>query len=57
MLEWAAQGGIITPGGVQETFRCCTKGGFSGEILVVAGCLDWMILKVFSKLDYSIIIL
>ena len=27
MLEWAAQGGgrITVPGGVQETFRCCTK--------------------------------
>ena len=28
VLEKAAQGGggIIVPGGVQETFRCCTKG-------------------------------
>ncbi len=26
-LEWAAQGGggVIVPGSVQETFRCCTK--------------------------------
>ena len=29
MLEWAAQGGggVINPGGVQGTFRCCTNGG------------------------------
>ena len=26
-LEWSVQGGEVTvPGGVQETFRCCTKG-------------------------------
>jgi len=27
MLKWAAQGagGIAVPGGVQETFRCCTE--------------------------------
>ena len=28
MLEWAAQvgGGVTNPGGVEETFRCCTEG-------------------------------
>jgi len=28
MLEWAAEGGggVTVPGGVQETFRCCTEG-------------------------------
>jgi len=28
VLEWAAQGdgGVTVPGGIQETFRCCTKG-------------------------------
>ena len=27
-LGWAAQGGggVTAPGGVQETFRCCTEG-------------------------------
>ena len=27
-LEWAAQGGgrVTIPGGVQETYRCCTEG-------------------------------
>jgi len=37
-------------------FRCCTKGHglvFSGEILVVGGQLDCMILKVFSNLGHS----
>ena len=35
MLEWAAQGsgGFIDPGGVQGTFRCCSKGhGLVGNI-------------------------
>ena len=29
VLEWAAQGGggVTVPGGVRETFRCCTEGG------------------------------
>ena len=34
-LEWAAQGGgaVSMPGGVQETFRCCTEGyGLVGNI-------------------------
>jgi len=34
-LEWAAQGGggVIDPGGVQETFGCCTEGhGLVGSI-------------------------
>ena len=34
-LEWAAQedGGVIVPGGVQGTFRCCTEGhGLVGNI-------------------------
>jgi len=28
VLEWAAQrgGGVISPGDVQEKFRCCTEG-------------------------------
>ena len=28
MLEWTAQGGggVTDPGGVEETFRCCTEG-------------------------------
>ena len=28
MLEWAVRGGggVTIPGGVQETFRCCTEG-------------------------------
>ena len=40
------------PGGIQETFRCCTEGhGLVekyGEI-VVGGYLDWIILEVFSN--------
>ena len=35
MLEWAAQGGdgVTIPGGVQETFRCCSGGhGLRGNI-------------------------
>ena len=32
-LEWAVQkgGGVTVPGGVKETFRCCTKGHSLGE--------------------------
>ena len=42
-LEQAAQGSgeVTITGGVQETFRCCTKGhGLVGEILVVGEWSD-----------------
>jgi len=48
-------GGVTIPEGVQETFRCCTEGHGLGEILVVGGLLDRMILEVFSNLGDSII--
>ena len=49
MLKQAAHrgGGVTVPEGVQEMF--------SGEILVIGGWLDWMILEGFSNLGDSMI--
>ena len=54
MLKQVVQrgGGVTVPGGVQETFRCCTEG--HGLVGTIAGQLDWMIFEVFSNLgDYD----
>ena len=38
----------------QGLFRCGTEGHGSGEVLVVGGQLDWMVLEVFSNLGDSV---
>ena len=55
-MEWAVQGGggVTIPGGVQETFRCCTEG--HGLVENIGGRLNWMILEVFSNLGDSMIL-
>lgn len=56
VLCQAAQGGgrVTVPGGVQETFICCTKEcGLVGNI---DGQQDWMILEIFSNLGDSVIL-
>jgi len=37
-------------------FRCCAGTWFGGEILVIGGGLDWMILEAFSYLGDSMIL-
>ena len=49
-------GGVTNPGGVQETFHCCTEGHGLVEMLVVSRWLDWVILEVFSNLGGSMIL-
>ena len=38
----------------QGLFRCGTEGHGSGEVWVVGGQLDWMVLEVFSNLGDSV---
>lgn len=50
---------VTIPEGVEEMFRYCTKEHglwFSGEIVVVGGQLDWMILEVLSNLGDPVIL-
>ena len=56
-MEWAAQrgGGVTDSEGVQGTLDVVLRDIVWGELLVMGGWLDWVILWVFSNLRDSMI--
>jgi len=58
-LEWAAQrgGGVTDSEGVQGTLDVVLRDIVWGELLVMGGWLDWVILWVVSKLGDSMILI
>ena len=50
-------GGVTVLGGIQKPWRCGTEGCGQWAILVVGGCLDQIILVIFSNLNDPMILL